>query len=153
MILDVRYRFKELLAESELEYLGSIKRKKRIYPLIFRRGLPQGLSMSPLLATLGQELLPMHEHNTAYADDGLFITDSLLKFRKYLESLHSFGLELAPEKTNVINKNEEIKFLGTYIHFQKEYIRINDRIISFHDKNLERTLQKLTSLYVKKPYA
>lgn len=153
MVVDVRYKFKEILRESELQVMGSIKRKKRSYPLIHRSGLPQGLSMSPLLATLGQELLPMNESNTAYADDGIFITDDPSKFYKYLANLDSYGLELAPEKTGIIDKNKEVKFLGTYIHFQKEYVRINDKIISFYDKNLVTTLQKLSSLYVKKPYA
>lgn len=41
-----------------------------------RTGLPQGLSMSPILATLAIELLEPPKGLVMYADDGLIISDS-----------------------------------------------------------------------------
>jgi len=53
-------------------------------PHIIRRGLPQGLSLSPLLATMVLELFKPPKGLFLYADDGLFIgtSEALKKFKK-----------------------------------------------------------------------
>jgi len=43
--------------------------------LIVRSGLPQGLSISPILATLMIEIIKPPKGLVMYADDGLFITN------------------------------------------------------------------------------
>jgi len=44
-------------------------------PMMRRTGLPQGLSMSPILATLAIELLYPPKGLVMYADDGLVISE------------------------------------------------------------------------------
>jgi len=46
---------------------------------LIRSGLPQGLSFSPILATLVLELIPAPEGLIMCADDGLIITDEIKK--------------------------------------------------------------------------
>lgn len=46
---------------------------KKLKPLIERNGLPQGLSVSPILATSVMAFLPKLEGLVMYADDGLII--------------------------------------------------------------------------------
>jgi len=45
-------------------------------PFVVRAGLPQGLSISPILATLVLELFPIPKGLVMCADDGLIITDN-----------------------------------------------------------------------------
>jgi len=41
-----------------------------------RKGLPQGLSISPILATMVLDSLPAVEGLVMYADDGVILSDS-----------------------------------------------------------------------------
>jgi len=51
-------------------------------PYIIREGLPQGLSISPVLATLAMEIFKNPEELTLYADDGVYVGNSMKKFMK-----------------------------------------------------------------------
>jgi len=69
-ITNVGYKFEELHKEAELT-CTEIKGVKHI----IRRGLPQGLSLSPLLCTLAVEQFNPPKGTFMYADDGVFIGD------------------------------------------------------------------------------
>jgi len=84
VILKIRYTFdmdvSKLPEERELKYLGEEEfrtrdGKKKIKPLLIRSGMPQGLSISPILATLVIELVKPPEGLIMYADDGVFISE------------------------------------------------------------------------------
>jgi ribosomal protein L16 Arg81 hydroxylase len=44
-------------------------------PKLVRKGLPQGLSISPILATMILDSLPPMEGLVMYADDGVILSD------------------------------------------------------------------------------
>jgi len=62
-----------LNVEEELKPRVLNENERKI--IIYRKGLPQGLSMSPILATLSLDLTSPPEGLTMYADDGLIIND------------------------------------------------------------------------------
>jgi len=70
VITNVGYKFKEIHKEAELT-CTVVKGEKHI----IRRGLPQGLSLSPLLCTLAVEQFCPPKGTFMYADDGVFIGD------------------------------------------------------------------------------
>jgi len=152
MILKTYYRFDDLEKEEELSLIGLGKHRKKFLPLVFRSGLPQGLSMSPLLTTLAQEFMPPHEGNFAYADDGIFMSEENEEFYFYMESLGGYGVSIAEDKTKAIDDDHEVKFCGVYIHFGEEYVRYEDSKIKFDDPGLLQWLTKVSSHYGKKPY-
>lgn len=151
LIIRTEYIFKDLVRERELRPFGEIPWRKRFKPLIIREGLPQGLSISPLLATLAQENIPPHEGNSAYADDGIFISEDTEDFYTYMESLLSYGVTIAPEKTRVIDKMKEIKFCGFFINFGKKYVRVKETKVEFRDPFMENFLKQASGHYGKKP--
>lgn len=82
--MQVEYKFKEVHEEKELIFDKKVEHNGKVIPHIIRKGLPQGLSLSPLLATLVLELFKPPKGLFMYADDGLYIgqKDSLKKFLK-----------------------------------------------------------------------
>jgi len=70
-ITNVGYTFKELKEEAEL----TVAEVEGVNHII-RRGLPQGLSLSPLLSTLAIEQFTHPKGLFMYADDGVFIGDN-----------------------------------------------------------------------------
>jgi len=86
IIHGVTYKFEKNLfnlpKETEIRVQGTFKlaRKNGVSkPFLIRNGLPQGLSFSPILATLVLELIPAPEGLIMCADDGLIITDEIKK--------------------------------------------------------------------------
>jgi hypothetical protein len=73
MITDLNYNFFNLADESELRFIGGMRNKSHLLPHILRGGLPQGLSMSPILSTLAIEFVDPIKEVTMYADDGLYV--------------------------------------------------------------------------------
>lgn len=69
-ITNVGYTFKEIKEEAELT-VAVVEGVNHI----IRRGLPQGLSLSPLLCTLAIEQFTPPKGLFMYADDGVFIGD------------------------------------------------------------------------------
>lgn len=150
ILLKVEYIFDSLEKENELSFYGFKKIKNRTYPLILRSGLPQGLSMSPLLSTLAQEFVPSPEGNKAFADDGLFLSEDPEEFYFYMESLGGYGVSLEDSKTKVVDKSQEIKFCGVYIHFEKQYVRVGNMTCGFNEDRLENWLKQVSGVYAKK---
>lgn len=66
--------FKE---ESELIKVGVHKSNR---PIVARKGMPQGSPVSPVLATLACDLSSPPVGLTMYADDGIYIGESLKEF-------------------------------------------------------------------------
>lgn len=153
MILGVTYKFKELEKENELAFYGLKQVKGKAYPLVLRSGMPQGLSMSPLLSTLAMEFLPPHEGLIMYADDGMFFSEDPEEFYFYMETLGGYGVSIESSKTGLVDKEREVKFLGTYINFSKQTVRWEDKTISFDDPKLDEFLKTISSKYSETPYA
>lgn len=152
MLLKVEYIFDDIEKENELTVYGVKQIKNKLYPLILRSGLPQGLSMSPLLSTLAQEFAPVHPGNKAYADDGLFLSKDPEEFYYYMESLGGYGVSIEDSKTKSVDKTKEIKFCGVYINFSQEYVRYERSKCGFKESRLEEWLKQVASHYGKQPY-
>jgi hypothetical protein len=124
MIMDkIRYTFKTLRPEAELikpSDLGDLK-------WIYRSGVPQGLALSPLVATLALENKEIPEGIVMYADDGIFIGKEHT-FREFLYNSIEAGAEIALEKTMKITQ-PEFKFLGVMINRKNKTVGHNDYII------------------------
>lgn len=74
VLVNVGYTWEEIEDEAELKISeGETKSGKSIH--ILREGLPQGLSLSPLLCTLAVEQFKPPKGTFMYVDDGLFIGD------------------------------------------------------------------------------
>jgi hypothetical protein len=84
MLIQVEYKFKEIKDEAELKITYKVEHNGKILNRIERKGLPQGLSISPLLATLVLELFKAPKGLFMYADDGLFLgtLELIEKFKK-----------------------------------------------------------------------
>lgn len=84
LLLHIRYQYKILAPEKELRKMGELKEYGRTYDILEREGLPQGLSLSPLLATLSMELFKPPRGLFLYADDGVFVGNekTKLEFKK-----------------------------------------------------------------------
>lgn len=74
-LVSIEYSFNDLKEEMELQYQGlRIEKGKPTKRMILRRGLTQGLSMSPFLCSLVLEMRkPEIPKLVMYADDGVFI--------------------------------------------------------------------------------
>lgn len=152
MLLKIEYIFKDIEKENELSFYGFKKIKNKLRPLILRSGLPQGLSMSPLLSTLAMEFAPSHPGLVMYADDGMFISDDPEEFYFYMESLGGYGVSIEDSKTKLVDKSKPVKFLGFLINFEEEYVEYEGHRCAFNDVGLLEFLKKATSVYGKKPY-
>lgn len=76
MLVRIHYTFKELKPEEELKPERELVYYKGQYrAALVRKGLPQGLSVSPLLATLALEKVNIPDSVVMYADDGVYIGD------------------------------------------------------------------------------
>ena len=99
LIRNVRYIFDKLEKESELVIMPKLELPKehnlnkaelanrreaiersqnftKKLPIILRNGVPQGLPISPLLATLALEVTSTPKNLVMYADDGLIFGDN-----------------------------------------------------------------------------
>jgi hypothetical protein len=84
---NVRTRFLDpYQPESELLELGGgpqVDKKTGMYkPVYLRKGMPQGSPVSPILATLACDMTNPPRGLTMYADDGIYIGESLDTFKE-----------------------------------------------------------------------
>lgn len=134
----VRYNFREeYKEEDELTPIGNYKTKewaedvltldsgfqilhkhKKIKPIYVRKGVPQGLPLSPVLATLTCEIPGAPKGTIMYADDGIYIGYKPNKFMDWVRSGQFSGRILQESKSREIEdvKNTWIKFLGKTIN-------------------------------------
>lgn len=80
LISNIRYVFDrevdKLPEEAEIRFMGMSSFRGIVKPNMVRSGVPQGLSISPILATLVLELFKPPQGLNMYADDGLFISEN-----------------------------------------------------------------------------
>jgi len=120
LVTNVRYKFTELMPEQELFIADNEKR------VIIRKGLPQGLSISPLLCTLAVEQFKPPKGTFMYVDDGVFIGDEegFTEFFMFIQEIMYAGAFLAPEKSGYVV--DSFKFLGCEINLKKSFIKLMD---------------------------
>ena len=101
-----------------------------------RLGLPQGLSMSPLLATMVLELINPPSGLTMYADDGLIIGEKADKegIEKWLGDLKNRGIIIEPKKSGWIDN--EFKFLGVDFNITKKRLSYRGHSITFDEADV-----------------
>jgi hypothetical protein len=144
------------------------KAMPRVFPkdIIVREGLPQGLSISPLLATLALESTKTPRNLLMYADDGLIFGNSDEEIQCWFDELDEIGISIEPSKTKKIEISNEFRFLGTYWNIEKREIRYtskdgeNESILNWSeqdelDKNTKKRVndwfKRVSSIYGKKP--
>lgn len=156
VLREIRCRFPMGLKE-ESEYkdtnktVGIGKKKKGItrkqVPLYERYGMPQGLSLSPLMATLALEYGKIPKSLLMYADDGLFIGtyEEIQKGIKWLKTLGSYGVLVQDSKTRFIEKISSpihwgllnipghFRFLGVDFHLHQKIIQYKSFKFHFED--------------------
>jgi len=105
-------------------------------PKMVRKGLPQGLSISPILATMVLDSLPPMEGLVMYADDGVILSDKddEKKILKWFEDLKIFGLNIEPVKSGKIL--DKFKFVGVTFDLKEESVTYNESIYSWKNKDV-----------------
>jgi len=166
IIRNITYQFDELKPEKELvkkfEVMDSVKNSKgememKYKDMIVRNGLPQGLSISPLLATLVLENSGAPVQNLVmYADDGLVFSPKGMY--GWFERLSKMGIRVAPEKTGKLGN--EFKFLGTFWNIEEETVRYNDSVLRWTEmdkdpnankERIKKWFKHVASIYGNKP--
>lgn len=143
-----RYTFGELLQETELIKVDYKHWKAKSKQSIYRSGMPQGLPLSPLAATIALENVIEMPELTLYADDGILIGGND-KFKEFVKKSIEVGAEIAPEKTRIIK--DQFKFLGVIINVKDRIIETENSWISWDDNDLTNWLKKHSSMYSKIP--
>lgn len=118
-----RYTFGELLQESELIKVDYKHWKAKNKQAIYRSGMPQGLPLSPLAATIALENVIEMPELTLYADDGILIGGKE-KFKEFVRKSIEVGAEIAPEKTKIVK--DRFKFLGVMINMKDRIVETDD---------------------------
>jgi len=121
VLTNVGYTWDKIEEEAELKISeGETKAGKSIH--ILREGLPQGLSMSPLLCTLAVEQFRPPKGTFLYVDDGIFIGDKagFDEFFKFLNQAMYAGAIVAPEKSGVVK--DHFKFVGVEINVKDKTV-------------------------------
>jgi len=164
MLVRIHYTFKELKPETELQYrekydyvdkklVGTktlTRYKGKWITTIIRRGMPQGLSVSPLLATLALEKTNIPDDVTMYADDGLYIGDHWDdEFIPWVSRLEDMGVQIEFTKSGFCKK--QFNFLGVEINVETHTLKYNESTISWNDPQLETWLKSVAQFYGKKP--
>lgn len=127
VLTNVRYTWDKLEDEAELK----LSVDKKGVEHILRQGLPQGLSLSPLLCTLAVEQFKPPKGTFLYVDDGVFIGDKegLKEFFMFIQEIMYAGAVIAPDKSGYVK--ERFKFLGVVIDVKKRLLTFsNGRVTS-----------------------
>jgi len=114
-----RYTFEELLQETELIKVDYKHWKAKNKQSIYRSGMPQGLPLSPLAATIALENVIEMPELTLYADDGILIGGKD-KLKEFVKKSIEVGAEIAPEKTKIVG--DSFKFLGVVINIKERRV-------------------------------
>jgi hypothetical protein len=104
-----------------------------------RTGLPQGLSVSPILATAVMACLPFLEGLVMYADDGLIMRwddESDEEINKWFEELRVLGVEMDPKKSGPVGK--QFKFLGVEFDLEEEKVSYKKSMYSWKGKDITK---------------
>jgi len=163
LVSNIRYVFdrplERLPEEAEIRFMGKSNFRGIVKHQMVRSGVPQGLSLSPILATLVLELFKPPKGLHMYADDGLFISEMEEDtYKVWLRQIQTMGIRIAPEKSGRVN--DSFKFLGVNFDITKETATFNESTISWlgKDCNSESVQQEVREwfttvpqMYSKKP--
>lgn len=129
LIRGVEYRFHKLEAEAEL-----IRNEKGN---LLRHGLPQGLSLSPVLATLCLEYFDRPKNLVMYADDGIFFYETdKQEFDRWISRLGNYGIEISKEKSHEITG--PYSFCGVMIDPIERTVEYQGQTVRWADPNFEK---------------
>jgi hypothetical protein len=152
IIKQIEYRFEKLEPEAEL------KPKAGRRNTIERFGVPQGLSLSPLLSTWALEYYGRPENMVMYADDGIyFFKNHMSKFDRWIERMSYAGIEIAQEKSKMIG--QRFKFCGVEVDRSTRmcyfYEKVNGKVVESkcsweNEQYLEHWLKTINNKYYKK---
>jgi len=145
---NTRYIYDNLRVETELIKVDYKHWKAKNKDSIYRSGVPQGLPLSPLAATVALENEVNMKELVLYADDGILIGGED-KFQEFVRKAIKVGAENAPEKTRVVT--DRFKFLGVIIDIKEEKIYSETGWIDWDDKNLLPWLKRQATMYNKVP--
>lgn len=144
----MKYKWETL--EEEAELACSIDKKGVKH--ILRQGLPQGLSLSPLLCTLAVEQFKPPKGTFLYVDDGLFIGDreGLKEFFMFIQEIMYAGAVIAPDKSGYVK--EKVKFVGIIIDIKNRTLKFPSGKVTSWRKDLSGILRDIkkhcSQLYV-----
>jgi hypothetical protein len=147
---NTRYIYDKLRVETELIKvdLKHWRDKKGNKDSIYRSGVPQGLPLSPLAATIALENEVNMKELVLYADDGILIGGED-KFKEFVQKSIKVGAEVAVEKTRIVE--DKFKFLGLTFDIKNESVSNEHSWIYWSDKNLINWLKRNSNLYSKVP--
>jgi len=132
-----RIPIKDLKPEEELVYDYDYSEGKRGKKMLHKYGFTQGSPLSPLLSAYGLELAGIGKIKglIMYADDGVIITEEVIKMNQRLSSylMKLSGIRLAIEKPQ--GETRKFKFLGL------EY-DLDDRSITLEEDRINPTNTK-----------
>lgn len=135
----IHYKFdreiKNLPKEKEIKVTEAIF--EGFKPLIERNGLPQGLSISPILATSIMAYLPKLEGLVMYADDGLIMRDPKDKgedIKEWFNMAWKLGIYREESKSGPVKNN--FKFLGVNFDLEKQEVEFKGSTYSWKGKDI-----------------
>jgi len=145
IIKRIAYVFDEIKEEAELKVIGKKAKWKvkpgdkkptmTLKPWLKRSGLPQGLSMSPLLSSLALEITNYPKNLVMYADDGLIFGDTPEKDAWFKRLQGWYNIMVCVEKTGKIGKS--FRFLGTDWNIEEKWVRYEDHYLRWTDREIE----------------
>lgn len=140
------YRIPSLEKEAEIKSIG----EKEGLELRERFGVPQGLSLSPLLSTWALEYYDRPKNIIMYADDGIcFYKNNPGKFFKWMQRMENAGIKIAPEKSKSLDSI--FQFCGIEFNCKMQTVKYEGSTKSWHDKDISNWLKTVTSFYGKEP--
>jgi len=139
VIKNIEYRYSELKPESELH-----PKEMRKNTLV-RTGVPQGLSLSPILSTWALEYYGRPNNLIMYADDGIyFFKHNISAFMRWIEKMGEAGIQIAPEKSGMLKPR--FKFCGAEIDSEGRYVEYEGVKVYW---DAEDFIERIKRLHVK----
>jgi hypothetical protein len=136
VIKNIEYRYSELKPETELNP------KAGMTNTLERKGVPQGLSLSPILSTWALESYGRPNNLIMYADDGIyFFKQNMTSFVNWIDKMGNCGVKIAPEKSGYLK--EVFKFCGVTIDRVNEKLEFNGESIHWNNPSLEKWLKNI----------
>lgn len=98
--------------DTELKIVGKKQLYKGVIPIIERSGLPQGLSISPVLCTMLMDVMKPPKDLFMMADDGIFLgLFQDFDFQVWSLRMAELGIPLVPAKSRQV-EDGKFKFVG-----------------------------------------
>jgi len=132
--------------DTELRIIGKKRTKRGVVPLISRSGLPQGLSISPILCTLLLDVVKPPKDLFMMADDGIFLgLMSDLDFRIWSLRLAELGIPQVPEKSRQV-LDGKFKFVGIVWNLKEKTLTCKKTSKTWNWADWDRQLELVNSM-------